>query len=206
MVEGHTKPGKRDKYLLEQGFSLWSTIRAILTSPPLGRQKMPVSRCARLKNDRRGAKPGSTALPLFLALSHPLSFLPSLFVFLHLDPPLSCHPSPSRDDALSLLLQHSKGESPSLRRFKPSSSFFFRRFLFSAFSSLLQDSLDSLGDYVSCYYSSRGTPPRIPSSSPFLSLSVSFCVPSAFLLRRRCYSSSSAIDLLIFSRRIFGAR
>lgn len=125
MVEGHTKPGKRDKYLLEQGFSLWSTIRAILTSPPLGRQKMPVSRCARLKNDRRGAKPGSTALPLFLALSHPLSFLPSLFVFLHLDPPLSCHPSPSRDDALSLLLQHSKGESPSLRRFKPSSSFFF---------------------------------------------------------------------------------
>lgn len=104
MVEGHTKPGKRDKYLLEQGFSLWSTIRAILTSPPLGRQKMPVSRCARLKNDRRGAKPGSTALPLFLALSHPLSFLPPLFVFLHLDPPLSCHPSPSRDDASSLLL------------------------------------------------------------------------------------------------------
>lgn len=99
-----------------------------------------------------------------------------------------------------------KERSPSLRRFKPSSLLFFRRFLFSAFSSLLQDSLDSLGDYVSCYYSSRGTPPRIPSSSPFLSLSVSFCVPSAFLLRRRCYSSSSAIDLLIFSRRIFGAR
>lgn len=61
--------------------------------------------------------------------------------------------------------------------------FFFRRFLFSAFSSLLQDSLDSLGDYVSCYYSSRGTPPRIPSSSPFLSLSP---FPSAFLLRSFC--------------------
>lgn len=67
-----TRSREKDKYLLEQGFSPWSAIRAILTSPLLGRQKMPVSRCARLKNDRRGAKPGSTAPPLFLPL--PLSF------------------------------------------------------------------------------------------------------------------------------------
>lgn len=49
---------------------------------------MPVSRCARLKNDRRGAKPGSTASP-----SLSLSFFVFLLVFLYLDPPLSCHPS-----------------------------------------------------------------------------------------------------------------
>jgi len=135
---------------------------------------MPVSRCARLKNDRRGAKPGSTALPLGLSLSLSLSFFPFLLVFLHLDPLLSCHLSPSRDDALSFPLQHSKIESPS----SSLQIFFFPRFLFSTLSSLLQDSLDSLGDYVSCYYSSRGTPPRISSSTP-LSPFASFSVPSA---------------------------
>lgn len=67
----------------------------------------------------------------------------------------------------------------------------FLQFFFSVFNSLLHDSLDSLEDYVSCYYSSRGTHPRIP-----LRLTVDSIV---FLLRRRCYSSSPAIDLLIFS-------
>lgn len=68
---------------MEQGFSLWSTIRAILTSPLLGRQKMPVSRCARLKNDRRGAKTWfdcSSSLSLFLFLS--FSFFLSLSSFI----------------------------------------------------------------------------------------------------------------------------
>lgn len=184
-----TRSREKDKYLLEQGFSPWSAIRAILTSPLLGRQKMPVSRCARLKNDRRGAKPGSTAPPLFLPLPLSLSFFLFLLVFLYLDPPLFCHPSPSLTTMRSFRFNTRKQDlplfvAPNLR--VP----FFPRLLFSAFSSLLQDSLDSLGDYVSCYYSSRGTPPRIPSSP-----SPSF----RFLLRRRCYSSSSSyrfIDLL----------
>lgn len=161
---------------------------------------MPVSRCARLKNDRRGAKPGPTALPLCLSLSRSLSFLAPLLVFLYVDPPLSCQPfSLTRRHVVPFAptrVEQSRGQILPLRRSKPVSSFFFPRFLFSAFSSLLQDSLDSLGDYVSCYYSSRGTPPRIPSPSPFLP-----SLPSAFLLRRRRYSSSSAIDLLIFSRK-----
>lgn len=83
---GDTRSREKDKYLSEQGFSLWSTIRAILTSPPLGRQKMPVSRCARLKNDRRGAKPGSTALLLspFHLLSRSLSSFSRVSQFLAL--------------------------------------------------------------------------------------------------------------------------
>lgn len=83
---GDTRSREKDKYLSEQGFSLSSTIRAILTSPSLGRQKMPVSRCARLKNDRRGAKPGSTAL--LLSPSHPSRVLSPRSLASHNSSPL----------------------------------------------------------------------------------------------------------------------
>lgn len=157
---------------------------------------MPVSRCARLKNDRRGAKPGSTALPLFLSFSRSLSFYPSCL-------PLSLSSAVLSSLSLSrwrriVFLTLTLENRISLFIVPNLCVPFFHDSFF--FNSLLQDSLDSLGDYVSCYYSSQGTPPHIPSSFPFPPL-----LP-AFLLRCRCYSSSSAIDLLIFSRRIFGAR
>jgi len=163
---------------------------------------MPVSRCARLKNDRRGAEPDSTALAISLSLS--LSFSSC-----------SSHHPRARSTVIPLPLATTSSflPAPTFENRNPSSlpplspyrlplelllflRFFF--FLSSAFNSLLQDSLDSLGDYVSCYYSSRGKHPRVPSR-PILMLLV-------FLLRCRCYSSSPAIDLLISSPRISSAR
>lgn len=121
---------EKDKYLSEHGFSLWSTIRAILTSLRLGRQKMPVSRCARLKNDRRGAEPGSTALVLSPSLS--LSRFP--LVFFCLDPSPRYHPFSSRNDASSSFpLWHLKIETSFLVAPIPVASFstFLFSFLFS---------------------------------------------------------------------------
>lgn len=85
---GDTQSWEKDKYL--SGVRS----RAFLFGPPLeqferllgsGRQKMPVSRCARLKNDRRGAEPDSTALS------------PSLFLSLSLFPSCSSHHPRARD-------------------------------------------------------------------------------------------------------------
>lgn len=168
---------------------------------------MPVSRCARLKNDRRGAWPNLVRLLLYHLLSLPLSLSLSLSFPLFLD----CHPSPTRDDAVVSSRSGIRKQKPI--PLSPSSSFqcllppmrsffffFFTFLFFLSFTSLLQDSLDSLGDYVSCYYSSRGKHPRVPLLPRRPTLLV-------FLLRRRCCSSSSAIDLLIFPlRRISSAR
>lgn len=122
---GDTRSREKDKYLSEQGFSLWSTIRAILTSPPLGRQKMPVSRCARLKNDRRGAKPGSTALLLspFHLLSRSLSPFP------HNSSPLVSHPCFSLSRATTCLFppvptHENRKKSPLPRRSNPRAASF----------------------------------------------------------------------------------
>lgn len=121
---GDTRSREKDKYLSEQGFSLWSTIRAILTSPPLGRQKMPVSRCARLKNDRRGAKPGSTAL--LLSPSHLLS----RSLASHNSSPLVSHPCSSlslaQQRVSSLPFRRTKIEkkSPLPRRSNPRAASF----------------------------------------------------------------------------------
>lgn len=74
--------GKKISTCRGTAFLFGSAIRAILTSSA-GRQKMPVSRCARLKNDRRGAEPPSFSSPVLL--------LSSLYLFL-LDPSRPFHP------------------------------------------------------------------------------------------------------------------
>lgn len=99
--------------------------------------------------------------------------------------PLCIIPFPSRNDASSFPLRHLKIEGTVLVAPIPPVLLFLRflLFFFSAFNSPLQDSLDSLGDYVSCYYSSRGTPAHPPSSLtvlPSLSLLLS-------LSRARCF-------------------
>lgn len=135
-------------------------------------------------------------LPLCFSLSHSLflSFCFSLSSSISI-PRCSVIPLPlSRRCVLSASTLENRISLSS--SFQTSEFLFFPRLLFSAFSSLLQDSLDSLGDYVSCYYSSRGTPPRIPSSpSPSL----------RFLLRSFCAVDVTphlrAIDLLIFSHK-----
>lgn len=121
---GDTRSREKDKYLSEQGFSLWSTIRAILTSPPLGRQKMPVSRCARLKNDRRGAKPGSTAL--LLSPSHPSRVLSPRSLASHNSSPLVSHPCSSLSLAQRRVVPTHKNrkKSPLPRRSNPRAASF----------------------------------------------------------------------------------
>lgn len=152
---------------------------------------MPVSRCARLKNDRRGAEPGPTALLLSHSLGRLLSVSLCLSLSLPSPPsppaiprPLCIIPFPSRNDA-SFPLRHLKIEGTVLvAPISPVLLFLrFLLFFFSAFNSPLQDSLDSLGDYVSCYYSSRGTPAHPPSSLtvlPSLSLLLSLSLARCF--------------------------
>lgn len=92
----------------------------------------------------------------------------------------SCHPCLSRNGRFPFLsLRHSKIETASPRRSNHWSFFFYGSFFPPAFNSLLQDSLDSLGDYVSCYYSSREEHPRIP---PPTSASSVPSTPSMLLL------------------------
>lgn len=151
-------------------------------------------------------KPGSTALPLFLFFPSSLflSFSPCLPLSRSPAIPLSSlslSPSLFRDDASFLPFQHLKIGTPSPSLQTSRSCFFLLRFLFSAFNSLLQDSLDSLEDYVSCYYSSRGTPPRIPSSSPLPPAALG--VPSALSTLLLIFGYRF-IDLLL--ERISGAR
>lgn len=154
---------------------------------------MPVSRCARLKNDRRGAEPGPTALLLSHSLGRLLSVSPCFSLSLPSPPsppaiprPLCIIPFPSRNDASSFPLRHLKIEGTVLVAPIPPVLLFLRflLFFFSAFNSPLQDSLDSLGDYVSCYYSSRGTPAHPPSSltvlPPSLSLLLSLSLARCF--------------------------
>lgn len=106
-----------------------------------------MSRCARLKNDRRGAEPLSPLPSLTFNLSpRPLSF----FLLFVLQPCILTYLTP--ENVSSLRLPQKAGPS----------SFLLYTFLFvpRLSTSLFQDSLDSPRDYVSCYYSSRrgGTP------------------------------------------------
>lgn len=147
---------------------------------------MPVSRCARLKNDRRGAKPDSTLSSFSLPLL-------SSLVFCRLDSSAIVSSLSLRQRrAVPLSSTHSKIKTASPRRSNHWSFFFYGSFFLSAFNLLLQDSLDSLGDYVSCYYSSREEHPRIP---PPISASSVPSTPSMLLL----FFGYRFIDLLVES-------